>query len=773
MNRKILQRPMFQQAQRQHYGKGSAVKKGWDFLTKKPITELKKLNQWDKNMSPLSDGSVPIIKKPRRFPMNAIIPNRKSVKGVYLSGLGLSGYDLLAPEAVEKPVERERIVTVDNNIISRDVIVDKANSLTDKMKNITNNAVTSITGGSDEKINNETEVFEGKNILSSDIFANKNNEVEVAEANLNNEVNNKMDMNLKISPLNQGATNYAEQQNIDQIDMTRVNAIKEQLSQLVGDPTDSNNINMLLQLGASLMSGKTLKGGLAGFFDVAGQAGLQILPQMLAISDRKNSRDSELALAAFELVQEANNKDDNFGPGKGTMVYPHQIQYKMENGEYVKDDNNNFIPLGYTPVGSGFGFSKDYQSQGMMNANSVLTSKGLPPLYTLLDAATTGAAGAFGANEVAYATEGNSDAAIKYATVLERGLPRIADMLKYITTYNNGVFNSDTRTGPLGKLSESARKFLAPWEQIAHMAPFMGNTKEEVEGAWAKNYQEAFDMVDQYWMSQMDTDNGRLVDVREDDANVNQADGTYTDVQGIYAGQTYTYRDQGGNLQTAQTQAGDIYETPLSLKMKIGAQSNPWNDTNVGLMEQYKNQIGMVVARYKQPTGRLLADTIRDSKDDIDLTSYKIPPNDIVNKQFTYFKNFLTDWNKQMQGASKEVTAEMIDERFGAADGSGGGLSKINNALMSYNMWADIKEAKNPGTVVRPIGSTWIKLPGLIYPGAPKPGGGVYDTNDIRDFFRSGLQSGAVGRNENAYDTIIDDEVDLGTYIDDYFEALK
>ena len=53
----------------------------------------------------------------------------------------------------------------------------------------------------------------------------------------------------------------------------------------------------------------------------------------------------------------------------------------------------------------------------------------------------------------------------------------------------------------------------------------------------------------------------------------------------------------------------------------------------------------------------------------------------------------------------------MIDERFGAADGSGGGLSKINNALMSYNMWADIKEAKNPGTVVRPIGD----LRGLNY----------------------------------------------------------
>ena len=179
----------------------------------------------------------------------------------------------------------------------------------------------------------------------------------------------------------------------------------------------------------------------------------------------------------------------------------------------------------------------------------------------------------------------------------------------------------------------------------------------------------------------------------------------------------------------------------------------------------------MVVARYKQPTGRLLADTIRDSKNDIDLTQWK-NPNDLVNKQFTYFKNFLTDWNRQLGSANEEVTSDLIDVRFGAADGSGGGLAKINNAIMSYNMWADIKEAKNPGTVVRPMGDSWIRLPGLIYPGADKPGGGTYNTADIREYFTSGLQSGTVGRSESNYGTIIDDEVDMDTYIEDYFNAL-
>jgi len=145
----------------------------------------------------------------------------------------------------------------------------------------------------------------------------------------------------------------------------------------------------------------------------------------------------------------------------------------------------------------------------------------------------------------------------------------------------------------------------------------------------------------------------------------------------------------------------------------------------------------------------------------------------LLTNNLDYFKNFLTDWNRSLEAANEDVTAELIDKRFGAADGSGGGLAKINNAIMSYNMWGQIKEAQNPGSVVLPATETWIKLPGLIYPGAPKPGGGVYNTQDIRDIFTQGLQTGALGRNESNYGTIIDDETNIDDYIDDYFESLK
>ena len=765
MNRKILDRPMFQN--RQHYGPGGAAKiLNW---LKKPRDTLTKLNRWDKGHLP--DGSIPIKKKPRSI-TRMVWPHRKSLKTAAGTGYALSGYNLLAPEKKPDEVVTERVVTDNNNIINKEKIINKADSLTEKINNIKDNAVTAITGGNIEAEAQGTETFEGSNQLSANIFASPNeDQVEVEKEN----PENKMDMNLKISGLANGATNYAEQQDIEQIDMKRVEAIKEQLNQLVGDPTRADNINMLMQLGSALMTGKTLRGGLSGFFDVAGQAGLQILPQMLAISDRKNTRDQELALAAFQLVQEANNQDDAFGPGKGTMVYPHQISYKMkEDGSgYELDENNQYIPIGYTPVGSGFGFSKDFQSKGMMEANAVLTAKGLPPLYTLLDAATTGETGAFGAfgvNEPGAEGSSARDESEKYARVLERGLPDIANMISYITTYNpNGTFNSDKYIGPLGIAFEKTRQFLAPWEQIASMAPWMGNDESEVMGSMAKNYQEAFKQIDDYWMQNMETDNGRLVDVESLDKLNN--DGTFTDRDGIYAGQAYTYRDQAGNLRTAQTQIGDVYETPLSLKLKIGAQSNPWDNSNIGLMEQYKNQIGMVVARYKQPTGRLLADTIKDSKDDIDLTQWKNPV-DLVNKQFRYFKNFLTDWSRSMEAAGVKVTSDIIDKRFGAPDGSGGGLHLINKAIMSYNMWGQIKEAQNKHSIL-PATETWIKMPGLIYPGAPKEEGGVYNTEDIRAFFTEGLQGGTFGIQEDVFGSDLDPSMNVDDYISDYFESLE
>ena len=51
------------------------------------------------------------------------------------------------------------------------------------------------------------------------------------------------------------------------------------------------NTAMLAQLGMALMTGKTMQGGVSGFLDVAGQAGLQVAPMMIQMGMEKSKQD--------------------------------------------------------------------------------------------------------------------------------------------------------------------------------------------------------------------------------------------------------------------------------------------------------------------------------------------------------------------------------------------------------------------------------------------------------------------------------------------------
>ena len=64
------------------------------------------------------------------------------------------------------------------------------------------------------------------------------------------------------------------------------------------------NTMMLMQLGLSLMSGKTNRPGLGGFLDVAATAGNQILPIAMQNLANKTKQEKEIALAAYQIYRD-------------------------------------------------------------------------------------------------------------------------------------------------------------------------------------------------------------------------------------------------------------------------------------------------------------------------------------------------------------------------------------------------------------------------------------------------------------------------------------
>ena len=74
-----------------------------------------------------------------------------------------------------------------------------------------------------------------------------------------------------------------------EVDAKGIEETKAELKSLMGDDSKLMNTMMLMQLGLSLMSGETRKSGLAGFMEVAGKAGNEILPIVMQnLKDKSN-----------------------------------------------------------------------------------------------------------------------------------------------------------------------------------------------------------------------------------------------------------------------------------------------------------------------------------------------------------------------------------------------------------------------------------------------------------------------------------------------------
>jgi hypothetical protein len=199
-------------------------------------------------------GPVPLNAN-KGFIRETIMPTRKSGKVATIGSYGLVGYEALKPDVAETKVQ-ESVVTDDNNVISSETIKNK--NISTKIKDAADKVTTAITGQTNTE---KEENFQGGNVLSGDIFATKNEAPDNTTAAAENPDN--LNMSGQFSPyLN--PSNAGETAELEKIDMTKVTALKEQLKMLLGDTGQrQDNLNMLFQLGSALMTGKTLKGGLA------------------------------------------------------------------------------------------------------------------------------------------------------------------------------------------------------------------------------------------------------------------------------------------------------------------------------------------------------------------------------------------------------------------------------------------------------------------------------------------------------------------------------
>lgn len=146
-----------------------------------------------------------------------------------------------------------------------------------------------------------------------------------------------------------------EQQAAREGRLAQLKGVKDLVKDIMGNEGYEKAGNlMLLQLAASLVSGRTDKPGLSGFLDVLGQSGQKIIPMAIALEREREKDELELTKALITTLgkKEATKiqepkyrgiiKDAITGEDKVVFLSP------TEEGNYIAYDNIKGKPIQYT-----------------------------------------------------------------------------------------------------------------------------------------------------------------------------------------------------------------------------------------------------------------------------------------------------------------------------------------------------------------------------------------------------------------------------------------
>ena len=446
---------------------------------------------------------------------------------------------------------------------------------------------------------------------------------------------------------------------IDNDSVKRINTYKDVIKQFIGDSSGDKlqKVALLMQIGSSLMSGRTNQPGLRGFFDVVGQTGQQTAPLLFEMGVQKAKADREIGAAALDLYfEQLEDMQDRSGPY--VMVYQN---YKTE------DDGSLSLDATGRPI-------------KLEKPLKVLTVKRTSPeeskfyginqnygfdVFSFVEAGE--GQDAFGLNySDAVNVEGDAaaDAQRQYAEYVKRGLEPLASEIIPML-----IDRKDLRgaSGEIGKI-------VGPIAEV-----FEEFTGQVIAGD--------FDSDDAM---------GSGFAVR-DGANGTAIIGgvevpVFIDFDDKYKGNSFT-QDRHGNALGGnnygldkngnQIKAYVVADTFTKILQSGGERS---------VLETFETTLGLMLARDRQPTGRMLADVLRRSFEDVRITGIggRTTDNAVI-------QNYIRIYNQLYDNMSRALTLAGYDKddknqsKFFTIEGS----KKLEN---SYYNWL----ANNPSEYLRP-----------------------------------------------------------------------
>ena len=446
---------------------------------------------------------------------------------------------------------------------------------------------------------------------------------------------------------------------IDNDSVKRINTYKDVIKQFIGDSSGDKlqKVALLMQIGSSLMSGRTNQPGLRGFFDVVGQTGQQTAPLLFEMGVQKAKADREIGAAALDLYfEQLEDMQDRSGPY--VMVYQN---YKTE------DDGSLSLDATGRPI-------------KLEKPLKVLTVKRTSPeeskfyginqnygfdVFSFVEAGE--GQDAFGLNySDAVNVEGDAaaDAQRQYAEYVKRGLEPLASEIIPML-----IDRKDLRgaSGEIGKI-------VGPIAEV-----FEEFTGQVIAGD--------FDSDDAMGsgFAVRDGKNGTAI-IGGVEVPV------FIDFEDKYKGNSFT-QDRHGNALGGNNYGLDKNGNPIKAYVVADTFTKLLQSGGErSVLETFETTLGLMLARDRQPTGRMLADVLRRSFEDVRITGIggRTTDNAVI-------QNYIRIYNQLYDNMSRALTLAGYDKddknqsKFFTIEGS----KKLEN---SYYNWL----ANNPSEYLRP-----------------------------------------------------------------------
>jgi hypothetical protein len=409
--------------------------------------------------------------------------------------------------------------------------------------------------------------------------------------------------------------------------LTEVKEYADALRNLLGGDAGQKqaNIALLLQLGMGLMTGKTLQGGPAGFLDVAGQAGLQVAPMMMQMGMKRSEQDRSLGLAAFQIWKEENDKRKK---RSGSFYNVYQVGYEddgkgapamLPNG-MPRYSSNTFRDV----VQQNSPEMTDYLA---VNKNPKLNEFYPYPKFIPISQAASEAGGmgfgTAGASGLASVTKAGAQDQLKFAKYIYTNMDEV---YKYLSIAMDKQHLIGAK-GELGQFLTAPAYYFdelvkgSGQDQGKMMSDFKGTGLETVKN-----------LTSTYMEGGENYDPSTGIGIVNDPPN---------STMGKIYGKTYTGPDLPVFIDKANSKGQNLGVSANnpngepSIYLVKSELERMYSDPDIPAMKVFERTLGLLLARSRQPTGRMLADVLRTAFSDASITGFTGPtarPNMVINK---------------------------------------------------------------------------------------------------------------------------------------------